>query len=177
MRVWVSLTRAPRPLRDHVTVKQCIGLVTHHHHEAEGHARGVQLSAEHGDRRRLVASQGRGERETHGYCRVEHHGSRTDRHLGAMQMRETLTVIRADCLAATTGWLPSKGSVAIRLVRLRAPVIGGWQAAGFGHAYRSEDPQIALCGVNLDGYHHWTEPFDEGAFDRCQDCVAVLEGL
>ena len=101
----------------------------------------------------------------------------TERHLGAMQMRETLTVIRADCLAATTGWLPSKGSVAIRLVRLRAPVIGGWQAAGFGHAYRSEDPQIALCGVNLDGYHHWTEPFDEGAFDRCQDCVAVLEGL
>jgi hypothetical protein len=69
-----------------------------------------------------------------------------------MQRRETLTVIRADCLAATTGWLPSKGSVAIRLVRLRAPVIGGWQAAGFGHAYRSEDPQIALCGVNLDGY-------------------------
>ena len=46
-----------------------------------------------------------------------------------MQMRETLTVIRADCLAATTEWLPSKGKTAVRLNRLMGPAIGGWQAA------------------------------------------------
>jgi len=44
-------------------------------------------------------------------------------------MRETLTVIRADCLAATTEWLPSKGKTAVRLNRLMGPAIGGWQAA------------------------------------------------
>ena len=86
-------------------------------------------------------------------------------------------MIRADCLAATTGWMPSKGNTAIRLTRLREPAIGGWEAAGFGHAYRGEEPRVSLCGVNLDGYHHWTDQFDVGAFDRCQDCLAVLAGL
>ena len=94
-----------------------------------------------------------------------------------MQMRETLTVIRAECLAATTGWRPSKGSAAIRLSCLKGPGIGGWQAAGFGHGYRTEEPQVSLCGLNLDGYHHWTEPFDVRAFDRCQDCLAILARL
>ena len=38
-------------------------------------------------------------------------------------------MIRADCLAATTEWLPSKGKTAVRLNRLMGPAIGGWQAA------------------------------------------------
>ena len=48
---------------------------------------------------------------------------------------------------------------------------------GFGHAYRAGEPQVSLCGVSLDGYHHWSEWFDIGSFERCQDCLAALSAL
>jgi hypothetical protein len=57
------------------------------------------------------------------------------------------------------------------------PSVGGWEPAGFGHAYRTTEPSTALCRENLNGYHHWGEGFLTGSFERCEECLRIVRNL
>jgi hypothetical protein len=83
----------------------------------------------------------------------------------------------ADCLAATTAYVAVPSGRALRMTRQMGPGFGGWQPAGFGHAYRAEEPRVSLCGQNIDQYHHFADRFDAGVFDRCAECVAYVARL
>ena len=53
---------------------------------------------------------------------------------------------RSDYLAATTEWRPAARH-ALRMAKGLS--FGGWQPAGFGHAYRSVEPRVSVCGTRL----------------------------
>jgi hypothetical protein len=89
----------------------------------------------------------------------------------------TLVAVTPDeALAATNDWRATPASIAQRRAQ-RSPGFGGWQPAGFGHAYRAEEPRTSLCGKNIEGWHRWSDRFLAGDFDRCPDCVRALESL
>ena len=91
-------------------------------------------------------------------------------------MAHSSLVTPDDALAATTEWR-SQAASNIRGMAQHAPRFGGWEPAGFGHAYRNGEPRTSSCGKNIDGWHLWPDHFLAGTFDRCPDCVRVVESL
>jgi hypothetical protein len=84
-----------------------------------------------------------------------------------MTVRPSFACLRRRLTGGTSGR-------ALRTVRQMGPGFGAWQPGGFGHAYRAEEPRTSLCGHNIDQYHHFTDRFDAGAFDRSAECVAYV---
>jgi hypothetical protein len=91
--------------------------------------------------------------------------------------RNTAWVTPDECLAATTDWQSSKGPAPLRIAMRGLPSFGGWDPAGFGHAYRTTEPNTALCHAPLTGYHHWKDGFLIGSFERCVECLRIIRNL
>lgn len=86
-------------------------------------------------------------------------------------------MIASECLAATSDWTSARAPLALRFAMRGLPTVGGWQPAGLGHAYRVTEPHTALCGEGLKGFHHWSDGFLTCTFQRCDECLRIVNNL